>query len=155
MVQEQTSRLEGTQATDEAIRSRVDELLAGMTAAEKAGQLTQYFYFRLPGLKPGSRYLLVSSHSCYPKTGYSKTGCTFACVPRGLQPNPKSKLRQLLTQARNGANLTQSQVAARLKRPQSFVSKYENGERQLDVIEFIEVCRALDVSPSGLIDELT
>ena len=49
MVQEQTSRLEGTQATDEAIRSRVDELLAGMTAAEKAGQLTQYFYFRLPG----------------------------------------------------------------------------------------------------------
>ena len=49
MVQEQTSRLEGTQAADEAIRSRVDELLAGMTAAEKAGQLTQYFYFRLPG----------------------------------------------------------------------------------------------------------
>ncbi len=49
MVQEQTSRLEGTQATDEAIRSRVDELLAGMTPAEKAGQLTQYFYFRLPG----------------------------------------------------------------------------------------------------------
>jgi Glycosyl hydrolase family 3 C-terminal domain/Fibronectin type III-like domain/Glycosyl hydrolase family 3 N terminal domain len=48
MVQDQTSRLEGTQATDEAIRSRVDELLAGMTAAEKAGQLTQYFYFRLP-----------------------------------------------------------------------------------------------------------
>ena len=39
MVQEQTSCLEGTQATDEAIRSRVDELLAGMTAAEKAGQL--------------------------------------------------------------------------------------------------------------------
>ncbi len=49
MVQEQTSRLEGTQAADQAIRSRVDELLAGMTAAEKAGQLTQYFYFRLPG----------------------------------------------------------------------------------------------------------
>ena len=31
--------------TDTDIRSRVDELLAQMTPAEKAGQLTQYFYF--------------------------------------------------------------------------------------------------------------
>jgi beta-glucosidase len=46
MVEEQTARLG---ETDEAIRSKVDELLAEMTAAEKAGQLTQYFYFRLPG----------------------------------------------------------------------------------------------------------
>jgi beta-glucosidase len=46
MVEEQTARVG---ETDEAIRSRIDELLAGMTAAEKAGQLTQYFYFRLPG----------------------------------------------------------------------------------------------------------
>src|SRR5215218_2067473 len=30
------------------IQARVDELLAQMTPAEKAGQLTQYFYFRLP-----------------------------------------------------------------------------------------------------------
>src|SRR5215212_6320036 len=46
MVEEQTARLG---ETDEAIRSRIDELLAGMTPAEKAGQLIQYFYFRLPG----------------------------------------------------------------------------------------------------------
>ena len=45
MVEEQTARLG---ETEEAIRSKVDELLAEMTAAEKAGQLTQYFYFRLP-----------------------------------------------------------------------------------------------------------
>jgi ABC-type uncharacterized transport system permease subunit len=36
-------------SVEEAIQSKIDELLAGMTAAEKAGQLTQYFYFRLPG----------------------------------------------------------------------------------------------------------
>jgi beta-glucosidase len=30
------------------IQSRVDELITQMTPAEKAGQLTQYFYFRLP-----------------------------------------------------------------------------------------------------------
>jgi beta-glucosidase len=45
------SPIQRTAAThDEAnrIRTRVDELLRAMTPAEKAGQLTQYFYFRLP-----------------------------------------------------------------------------------------------------------
>ena len=66
MVEEQTARLG---ETDEAIRSRIDELLAGMTAAEKAGQLTQYFYFRLPGdvadpalgLDPDTQPLMVEA----------------------------------------------------------------------------------------------
>jgi beta-glucosidase len=39
------SRAAKTRASEEAIRSRVDDLLTGMTTAEKAGQLTQYFYF--------------------------------------------------------------------------------------------------------------
>ena len=75
-------------------------------------------------------------------------------MPRGLQPNPHTKLRQLLAQARDEAGLTQTEVAGRLKRAQSFVSKYENGERQLNVVEFIAVCNALGVSPSALIDQL-
>ena len=33
----------------DTIQSKVDELISQMTPAEKAGQLTQYFYFRLPG----------------------------------------------------------------------------------------------------------
>jgi beta-glucosidase len=37
-------------ADEQAIRSRVDELIAEMTVAEKAGQLTQYFYFPLPSV---------------------------------------------------------------------------------------------------------
>jgi transcriptional regulator with XRE-family HTH domain len=43
------------------------------------------------------------------------------------------------------ANLTQLDVANRLGRPQSFVSKYESGERRLDVVEFLEVCAAVRV----------
>ncbi len=45
MGDEQGSVLPETQVSDAAIRSRVDELLEGMTQAEKAGQLSQYFYF--------------------------------------------------------------------------------------------------------------
>lgn len=42
-------------------------------------------------------------------------------------------------------------AARRLRHPQSFVSKYESGERHLDVIKFVEVCKVLEVSPSGVI----
>lgn len=74
-------------------------------------------------------------------------------MSRGLQSPPYKKLRRLLAQARADAGLTQVQVAERVKRPQSFVSKYENGERQLDVIEFVAVCKAIGVSPAVLIDQ--
>ncbi len=57
------------------------------------------------------------------------------------------RLRELLVQARKKADLTQSELSSRLKRPQSFVSKYERGERRLDVIEFGEVARALGIDP--------
>jgi transcriptional regulator with XRE-family HTH domain len=58
-----------------------------------------------------------------------------------------AKLREQFIQARKSAGLTQVDLADRLGRPQSFVSKYERGERRLDVIEFCEVCRALGADP--------
>ena len=56
-------------------------------------------------------------------------------------------LHQALINARRAACLTQAEVADKLSRPQSFVSKYEQGERRLDVVEFVAVCRALGVDP--------
>ena len=50
--------------------------------------------------------------------------------------------------------MTQEELARRLKRPQSFVSKYENGERRLDIVEFLHVARAIGVDPVDLLREL-
>lgn len=60
-------------------------------------------------------------------------------------------LCELLVAARHKAGLTQQAVAQRLKRPQSFVSKYEGGERRLDLIEFVTVAAALDADPLRLL----
>jgi transcriptional regulator with XRE-family HTH domain len=64
------------------------------------------------------------------------------------------RLRALLTQARKKSGLTQFELARKLRRPQSFVSKYELGERRLDVVEFLEVTEALGVKPEKLLKQL-
>jgi transcriptional regulator with XRE-family HTH domain len=57
------------------------------------------------------------------------------------------RFRLLLIDARKAAGLTQMELAHRLSRPQSFVSKFERGERRLDVVEFLEVARAIGIDP--------
>ncbi|MCY4505951.1 MAG: helix-turn-helix transcriptional regulator [Acidobacteria bacterium] len=51
------------------------------------------------------------------------------------------------------ANLTQQGLARKLHRPQSFVAKYENGERRLDLLEFIEIADAIGFDPGQFIIE--
>lgn len=60
-------------------------------------------------------------------------------------------LRQLLIDARARTKLTQQDVANRLKKPQSFVAKYEKGERRIDLIEFVTIARAVDADPVQLL----
>lgn len=52
----------------------------------------------------------------------------------------------LLRQLREDKGLRQVDLAHRLKRPQSFVSKYESGERRLDLVELRDICAALGTS---------
>jgi transcriptional regulator with XRE-family HTH domain len=55
-------------------------------------------------------------------------------------------LRHLLREVRLSAGLRQADLAALLNQPQSFVSKYETGERRLDFLEIRQVCEATGVT---------
>ncbi|MBX9812089.1 MAG: helix-turn-helix domain-containing protein [Burkholderiales bacterium] len=59
-----------------------------------------------------------------------------------------------LRAARKNAGVSQQALAKRLRRPQSFVSKYENAERRLDVVEFLQVAQAIGIDPHKVIDGL-
>ncbi|WP_446424863.1 helix-turn-helix domain-containing protein [Mailhella sp.] len=61
---------------------------------------------------------------------------------------------EVLVNARRSKGLTQVQVAAALGTPQSYVSKYESGERRLDVVEFIAVAAALNEDPLELLRQI-
>ena len=56
-----------------------------------------------------------------------------------------------LTGARQRAGITQTDLAARLGRPQSFVAKYEERERRLDVAEYLMIARELGADPYQLL----
>ena len=72
------------------------------------------------------------------------------CMSSSIHSPPYAALRELLIAARRSAGLTQDEVARRLGRPQSFVAKYEGGERKIDVVEFIALARALEQDPDEL-----
>ena len=55
------------------------------------------------------------------------------------------RLQAILRQARQDAGLKQSELADKINEPQSFVSKYESGERRLDLLELHQICEVLGV----------
>ena len=63
-------------------------------------------------------------------------------------------LRSLLVKAREAAGLRQADVAKKIKRPQSYVSKIELGERRLDVIEFVEFAKVVDADPVRILRQV-
>lgn len=69
------------------------------------------------------------------------------------QPDLYKALLQALIQARKDAGITQVELAARIARRQTFVSKYETEERRLDVAEYIAIARAVSAEPYELMRE--
>lgn len=62
---------------------------------------------------------------------------------------------QFLVRKRHEGGLSQRELAERLGKPRSFISKVEGKERRLDIVEFLAYAAALGASPGGLMEELS
>jgi transcriptional regulator with XRE-family HTH domain len=76
-----------------------------------------------------------------------------AGMPSSLHGSRYQVFRKLLIEARESAGMTQVQVAELLQKPQSFISKYERGERRLDFTEFLEIATVLNIDVHAFIDD--
>lgn len=75
-------------------------------------------------------------------------------MPKTIWTDQHTRLRDLLKAKRQAQGLTQAQVAEKLKRPQSFVAKFERGERRIDVIEFLQLADLIGFDPHEMLDAL-
>ena len=75
-------------------------------------------------------------------------------MKKTIYTKKQEELCVALRKARERAGLTQTELAERLGKPQSFVAKYEGGERRLDVVELLQVAKAVGFKPSRLVAKL-
>lgn len=61
------------------------------------------------------------------------------------------KMLLCLIDARKASEVTQVELAKRLGLHQSYVSKFESGDRRIDVVEFLQICRALNADPLAIV----
>ena len=81
----------------------------------------------------------------YTKLGYFSIGRNIQMTNKTWDED-RDKLRKLLKELRKDeAGLTQVELSQALGRPQSYVSKYETGERKLDYVEINDICKALGI----------
>ncbi len=66
----------------------------------------------------------------------------------------QSALCEALIKARQSAELTQTQLAERLRCHQSMIARVESGERRIDTVELIVICRAIGCDPKGILDQV-
>jgi transcriptional regulator with XRE-family HTH domain len=74
-------------------------------------------------------------------------------MEKSLKSAEYERLIAMLVAVREKAGIRQQPLAEKLGRPQSFVAKYEGGERRIDLIEFVAIARALDADPLKLFRE--
>jgi len=75
-------------------------------------------------------------------------------LPKGIHDDRYRRLIERLVAARKDAGMSQVALAAKLGKPQQFVSRYELGERRLDIVEFVDVARAVGIEPVQEIAEV-
>jgi transcriptional regulator with XRE-family HTH domain len=71
-------------------------------------------------------------------------------MQKSLRSAEYGRLIEMLVATRHAAGIRQQALAKKLGRPQSFIAKYEGGERRIDVVEFVAIARALGADPLRL-----
>jgi transcriptional regulator with XRE-family HTH domain len=74
-------------------------------------------------------------------------------MPNPLHNPNYALFRAMLVDARQRKGITQVETALKLRKPQSYVSKYERGERRLDFVEFLEVAEAIGLNVSEFLTD--
>ncbi len=75
-------------------------------------------------------------------------------MPRPIYSAPYVALAGAIIEMRQAAGLKQSELAERLGKPQSYVSKVERGERRLDVVEFVSFVSAMNGSFEQILERV-
>jgi len=75
-------------------------------------------------------------------------------MKRSSKEIQNEKLMKLLKRIRQDKGIRQTELAEKLRVPQSFISKYESGDRRLDILELRQVCEAVGISLEEFIREL-
>jgi len=75
-------------------------------------------------------------------------------MPRTLGTPRHRILRDFLGEKREKAGLTQHEVSARLQRPQSFIASIETGQRRVDVVELLDLAKAIGFDPHEAVQRL-
>jgi transcriptional regulator with XRE-family HTH domain len=71
-----------------------------------------------------------------------------------VQQTEYGEVGAVLARARERAQLTQQRLAKLLRKPQSFISNYETGQRRIDVLELLRVLEALGADPVEIFREI-
>lgn len=75
-------------------------------------------------------------------------------MTKSIFTNNYQLLLQLLVTARKKSGITHQQLAKKLGKNQSYISKYENAERRLDIIEVIAISKAINFNPVELMNDI-
>jgi transcriptional regulator with XRE-family HTH domain len=76
-------------------------------------------------------------------------------VPKIKQPNfSKEEIRNLIKRLRKKLGLSQEYLAKRLNKQQSYISKCESGEKNIDLVELSKICYALEIKLSLFVIKL-
>lgn len=75
-------------------------------------------------------------------------------MTRSIFTDEYKHLRRILRRERINADLNQVPLSQKLNMPDTYVNKYELGERRIDLIEFLDIVEAIGCDPHKIIDEI-